>query len=80
MKYYKAVYTVEASLIFPICIIIICSVLCLTFSIYRESCSYIDEHIPKEVDYAEEFRRIQMITDLIPGKEETNGPDATDQL
>ena len=80
MRSFKAQYTVEASLLFPICFLIICSTLCLTFSIYRESCTYIDEHVPPEVDYADDFRKIQIITELIPKKEETNGSDAADQL
>ncbi|MCR5451715.1 MAG: hypothetical protein K6F00_03695 [Lachnospiraceae bacterium] len=64
MSKLKGSYTVEAACVFSICFLIIGSVICLTFSIYKESINYVGDHKVKTENAVRSFRRIDAIKDL----------------
>jgi len=58
-------FTVEASMVFPIVLLIIEGTLLLGFQIYREGLEYVDTVQPMEQQSAETFRMISFGLDVL---------------
>ncbi len=71
---FKAALSVEASWVFGISMLVIYSMLGLSFTLYHETYQYIREKEPYEMDAVKAFRLVQMGEDLL-GNERSKTKD-----